>query len=98
MSWFKDEMKAFWFSCRHPFGIDDVIMSDTSPTLKQSIAIRNLIELSKERLEISKPGKNGKPKPVDIMAPSTEALAQSCIALIESYARELPGHEEKDIS
>lgn len=98
MSWFKKEMKAFWFSCRHPFGIDDVLRIDTSPTLKEATAIRNLIELSKERLELSKPWKNGKPKPVELMAPSVEDLAQSCITLIELYAKKLPSNEKEEFS
>lgn len=96
MSWFKRELKEFWFGFRHPFGIDDILRIDPSPTLREATAIRNLIELSKERLEISKPWKNGKPKPVELMATSDEELAQSCITLIELYVKKIPGHEEEE--
>lgn len=94
MSWFKREMEAFWFSCRHPFGIADVLEEDMSPTPAQITAIQNLIALSKERIELSEPGKTGKPKPVELMAPSTKELAQASIHLIESYMKKIPNEED----
>ena len=99
MSWFKKEMKEFWFSCRHPFGIDDVLTPpDLSPTDTEITAIKNLLELSKERLELSTTSKQAKPKVMNVMAPSILQLGQSSVSVIESYIRRVDKDEEENIS
>lgn len=99
MSWFKKEMEEFWFGFRHPFGINDVLTPpDSSPTAAELIAIKNLLELSKERLELSDTRKPAKPKVIAVIAPSTRDLGQASINVIESYLRRVNKDEEEDIS
>lgn len=99
MSWFKKEMKEFWFGCRHPFGIDDVMAPpEFTPSAREVAAIKNLLELSRERLELSSVKKGAKPKVMSVMAPSTRDLALASINVIELYIRRMNLYEEEDIS
>ena len=88
----KKEMKSFWFECRHPFGVDDVIASDLAPTYLQLMALKNILTLSKERTEIGTPSTNlGKTSAVNnTMAPSVTELALSSIKLVEQYLEKFP--------
>lgn len=97
MSWFKREMKAFWFSCRHPFGIDDIKTPDnTAPVPAEQVAIRNLLMLSKERVDIGRKLTKGEVKPIEKLSPITIQLAERSIDIIESYIRKFPDEEEED--
>lgn len=99
MSWFKREMKEFWFNCRHPFGIDDVTSPpEFTPSTREITAIKNLLELSRERLELSSAKKEVKPKVMNVMAPSTRDLALASINIIELYIRRMKQDEEEEIS
>ena len=88
----KKEMKSFWFECRHPFGVDDVIASDLAPTYLQLMALKNILTLSKERTEIGTPSTiRGKTSAVNTtMAPSDTELALSSIKLVEQYLEKFP--------